>query len=503
MAASANQFAATATYKYTFQINTSLPVNEQPADIQLSLACHWNRYLPDLDNVQFSRTEHDTILSRCFKYGTSWLLGLVPEIFLHDMLYSLTSASPEPHSTPEARLQHYTPMLHCAIMAFASAFSDNPIIRSCATREKFATHAKQWLNEEITQPVMCLVRSLALLAEYHCALGQKETGYMYMGMSIRAARAMVSVGQRAQWVSQGIAGYPESTMREWHFWSIFAQDKVMSLDFGRTPGMPIPHAGINLPLVEPELDSQSWSMNPTDTIAVSKDQPKLTTLAFFESCKLLVIATRMLKATLSPERNLQGNAATLNLHLQLDTWFNNLPEGLLIWAHSVSPLPHVIILHICYWWLLIYLHQPFYHIQSSDGSPPAMNLSLQMCDRGAHKIVQLLTIFDEQHGLRFFPRNMLQAISSCGDALLSESASSPPEAAQKRATAHEGVGVCVRALRTVSITWPCAEAFANELEARLEEQRPRSSLEPELEMDESSEDTATVIMHDQIPDAPA
>ncbi|KAG8704331.1 hypothetical protein FRC09_003613, partial [Ceratobasidium sp. 395] len=476
----ATPFTATVMYKYIFQINTSLPPTEQSRDVQLSLMCDWKRHLPDLDGT-FSRLEHDTILARCFKHGTSWLLGLVPEIFLHDMLYALTSQPTSPQSISQDRLQHYTPMLHCAILAFGCAFSDDSAIRSRETRDKFAAHAKQWLDEEIRQPVMGLVRSLALLAEYHCAVGQRENGFMYLGMSIRAARAMVSVGRPTPWTEPGTAAYSESITRDWHFWSTFAQDKLMSLDFGRHPDMPISLAGVSLPAIDSRMDSQSWPMSPADEGVAGGTQPKLISLVFFESCKLLVIGTRVLEATIPPAQNAQGDNLALNLHLQLETWFNNLPEGLLVWARSSSPLPHTIILHICYWWFLIHLHQPFYHrTQSSDVFSPSVNLSVKMCDRGAHKIVQLLNMFDDQYGLRFFPRNMLQAsgacvlaINSCGNALLREFASSLG-AAKKRATAHEGVEVCVRALRTASPTWPCAEALANDLEARLEEQRPRS-----------------------------
>ncbi|KAG8794389.1 hypothetical protein FRC12_024716 [Ceratobasidium sp. 428] len=256
--------------------------------------------------------------------------------------------------------------------------------------------------------------------------------------------------------------------------------------------MPIPLTGVGLPAIDSGMDSQPWPMSPADEAVAGAAQPKLTSLVFFESCKLLVIGTRVLEARAPLAQNAQGDNVALNLHLQLDTWFNDLPEGLLVWARSTSPLPHVIILHICYWRLLIHLHQPFYYrTQPSDTSSPSVNLSVKMCERGAHKIVQLLNMFDDQYGLRFFPRNMLQAINSCGNALLEEFASSPG-AAKKRATAHEGVEVCVRALRAVSPTWPCAEALANDLEARLEEQRPHSSGDSKMETDELADDTSTV-----------
>lgn len=95
--------------------------------------------------------------------------------------------------------------------------------------------------------------------------------------------------------------------------------------------------------------------------------------------------------------------------LQLDTWFNNLPANFLVWARSSSPLPHIIVLHIWYWSLLIYLHQPFYTLaQSTSTRLPVGDLSVKMCDRASHKIVQLVGMYDVHYGLRFFPRNMIE-----------------------------------------------------------------------------------------------
>ena len=84
---------------------------------------------------------------------------------------------------------------------------------------------------------------------------------------------------------------------------------------------------------------------------------------------------------------------------------------MLVWARTTSPLPHIILLHICYWWLIITLHQPFYQkSQASEEDPRSSitDLSIKMCDRAAHKIVQLINMFNEQHGIRYFPRNMLK-----------------------------------------------------------------------------------------------
>lgn len=156
-------------YQYIFNIDTSIPVEQQSPEVQAALVCQWNRHLPQLD-VELSRNEHDTILSRCFSYGTSWLSGLVPSLFLRDMISCLSTQLPQPS------FQYYSPILHCTLLSIATAFSDHPEINSSTTRSKFATHAKQWLDDALSQPSPSHTLSLAILSEYHQAMGKLSPG---------------------------------------------------------------------------------------------------------------------------------------------------------------------------------------------------------------------------------------------------------------------------------------------------------------------------------------
>ncbi|QRW07163.1 Fungal specific transcription factor domain [Ceratobasidium sp. AG-Ba] len=439
------QLTTTAMYRYIFQIDTTTPTIEHPRDVQLSLVCDWSRYLPELPDTPLSRLEHDTLLLRCFKYGTSWLLSLVPELFLHDMLYFLTTGADSPVAS-SAHPQHYSPLLHCSIMAYSSAFSDDPDICALATRARFAERAKQWLDQEFNQPVMCLVSALALLAEYHCAIGEQESGYMYMGMGIRVARLMVSTSNRSTTSVESIGTLPESIARDWYIWSAFAHDKLMAIEFKRDYDMPVPHSGISLPSIIADFDQQPWSHEGPTDMANLASPARLTTLAFHEASKLAIIAARIVDMYIPGE--VVEEHTILNIHLRLDTWFNNLPEKLLVWARSASPLPHVIVLHICYWWFLIVLHEPLYkdplegegNLQESGAEQqlPITDLSIKVYNRAAHKIVQLLNMFDNQYGLRFLPRNMIEAVCSCGTALLRELTATHPGAHKKRSTSSTG-----------------------------------------------------------------
>lgn len=78
--------------------------------------------------------------------------------------------------------------------------------------------------------------------------------------------------------------------------------------------MPIPHMGISLPCIDTELDALAWPVEPELPIShegythdlgsadgvdgyahmpASPGQGKATTAAFLESCKLMIIATRI------------------------------------------------------------------------------------------------------------------------------------------------------------------------------------------------------------------
>jgi hypothetical protein len=88
----------------------------------------------------------------------------------------------------------------------------------------------------------------------------------------------------------------------------------------------------------------------------------------------------------------------------------------------IISLPHVIVLHICYWLLLTHIHRPFYqsdHASTSDQQRVShhfqqidqaviVDLSVTICTRAGHHLLALITLFDDQHGMQFFPRNMIQ-----------------------------------------------------------------------------------------------
>ncbi|QRV78550.1 Fungal specific transcription factor domain [Ceratobasidium sp. AG-Ba] len=169
-----NQNSGT-TYEFIFNIDVSISILNQPENIRKSLSCDWSRHLPLLHGAQLTRLEHDVLLDRCFGYSSNGLMSVVPELFLHDMLHALSRVD-EPTET-----DHYSPLLHCSLLAFAAALSDDYSINQFSTRETFAGRAKQILYEQLDKPSITLIQALNMLSGYYYGLGRREQGYMYLG----------------------------------------------------------------------------------------------------------------------------------------------------------------------------------------------------------------------------------------------------------------------------------------------------------------------------------
>jgi hypothetical protein len=80
-------------------------------------------------------------------------------------------------------------MLHNAVIAFASAFSDNPRIRDFKSRQYFAQQAKSFIDKECQSPNIATVNALSILGSFHASHGDPSLGYMYFGESYRGMTA--------------------------------------------------------------------------------------------------------------------------------------------------------------------------------------------------------------------------------------------------------------------------------------------------------------------------
>lgn len=108
----------------------------------------------------------------------------MPSLFLRDMHHALSAGS-----QPSAKTPHYSPMLHNALLALATAFSDDARLRSVRTRAWFAERAKSYVEHECARPNVSVVHALGLIASFHSGQGDQTLGYLYFGMASRMAQA--------------------------------------------------------------------------------------------------------------------------------------------------------------------------------------------------------------------------------------------------------------------------------------------------------------------------
>ncbi|CAE6460160.1 unnamed protein product [Rhizoctonia solani] len=485
-------------YRYTFQQIPSTPLEFQSKDIQMSAQCKWDRYLPKIDaDFEFTRLEHDTLLYNCFKYHTHWLHPLEPDLFLRDMLLELVS---DPEIEIACRTgeysPYYSPFLHCALVALATIFSNDPRVRSKHVREQFANRAKQLLEGVCERPTLTAIQGLVFLSEYHGSLGERVLAYLYSGMSCRLAQALGICINGTELVRTKMITQQELSPRVRVFWALFFQDKLMvrkvinyeqllslpqSLEYGRGYELRLPHLDVGLPEVDLIHDDREWGELHLAEHQVHKSQPDHSSLVFYEGCRLMLIGIRIMDTVYLQGRQQLGpedNDGIPKIHDYLDNWYSNLPAQVRVSPQSgVSPLPHVIVINITYWWLRILLHRPFsFRTQSmfgDSGKPVPTNatyFSFHTCEEAAKSIVQLITIFDHTYGSQFFPLSMLQTIFVAGAILITKHATLPSSSSKPRTDACEMVQECIRVLRAASQTWETANSYASRLESLLAEQ---------------------------------
>lgn len=141
-------------------------------------------------------------------------MRVIPAFFLRDMYRylhpqnmstppSIPSTSslpnPTPHTTTAAapsppKTSHYSPFLHLALLAVASAFSDTPHIAHPATRTLLVNAAKAHIEAECARPSVSAVMALGLLGSYFSGRGEQTVGFVYFGMSARLSQARELAG---------------------------------------------------------------------------------------------------------------------------------------------------------------------------------------------------------------------------------------------------------------------------------------------------------------------
>ncbi|KAF7292148.1 hypothetical protein MIND_01241800 [Mycena indigotica] len=465
----------------------------------------WSRYLPH--DILFDRKEHDRLLDLVFKFFTSWCMRIVPALFLRDMYRYLTHPDPYPH---KLKTSHYSPMLHNALLALGSAYSDDPKVRSVTARRAIVAHAKSFIEAEVARPDISVVNALAIVGSFHSSHGEMMLGWTYFGMSIRISQSLGLSIDTVPWVRSGLITKTDMVDRNWTYWITFTQDVCWSLYVGRDLTVPAPPSAKYLRPVSgeggwfDELDEApvSYACPPGGTKQPA--QPNYLGKVNDATCDLLLIATKIMavinnlgrKATRQEvaDKIITDIESVLShirffadilkklLSVQLHTWKSQLQAEV-----DITPLtretstPHRLMMHAAYWWCFILLHRPFFHqkLRPAHGSDPQVD-HVKLCKRAAENIMELLEAWRKLYGLRFSQvtlvsdlRRNLYSRLGLSFLLLAANSTSPTRsriASTSLRTALTQVELCIQYLGEIGQTWQTGNLMGNILRNLLIEQ---------------------------------
>lgn len=413
----------------------------------------WSRYLPSA--VPLDRKEHDRVLDLLFKFFTPWCFRIVPALFLRDMHRALSVPR---HQTPP-RTVHYSPMLHNALVALATAFSDDPRIRDFKSRKYFADEAKRRWEDECQKPNISVVQALSILSSFHSTNGDQTIGYMYFGLSARIGQALGLSFDSSQWVEAGLISNDDMMDRNWAYWTTFTEDVCWSVYVGRDFCVPLPaERHVPVPFVDSEFDETPWHYPPANI----PPQPNFLSRTLAATCELMMIARQVMDVisglNIAVTRQEISDEIISKIDLQLHEWKSRLsPEVDITISNKSSATPHRLMLHLAFWWIFILLHRPFFHRRKrgSDGDID----HVKMCKRASENVMELLLVWRSLYTLRYVPMTLVQVLFSAGTVylLLAGKAASGLRVAKKDLERFSSqADLCVDYLNEIGKSWSSA-----------------------------------------------
>nr|XP_019046774.1 hypothetical protein I302_03377 [Kwoniella bestiolae CBS 10118]OCF25704.1 hypothetical protein I302_03377 [Kwoniella bestiolae CBS 10118] len=414
------------------------------------------RYLPE---TALSREQHDTALNRFFRYFASWAIRLSVGTPV-----KLSSAAP-----------NYSPMLHNAILSLALAYSDEPHLRAVPTRRVYFQEAMRLQDDECVAPNIATIQALALLSSYQSTLGQFDLGWMYFGRAIRACYSMGLHIDTTLLVERDQLPRDLYIQRNNTFWTIFLQEEMWAIYIGRSPFMI--EFSTPLPIADTVMDDIPWANVTANSFGSGNkegsdgigEQPSLLAATFSRAVGLMRIAHDITKTVYGikvkgevsfPLETIRG------YHARLNSWLDDLPPTFQVDAgSSAAALPHVIMLHMAWAWIMILLLQPFCQQTSTKNAPPIDETqgeftplsgpaAMLSCHHAASRILDLSVLWEHQHDLRFVPPTMTHIVYLAGTTFLLVAARSGP--AHASAHALDQAQKCLSTLHGIGQTWSAA-----------------------------------------------
>ncbi|WWD04681.1 hypothetical protein V865_002752 [Kwoniella europaea PYCC6329] len=412
----------------------------------------WSHNLPEALNI--TRTIHDRVIGHFSAFYAPWGISVDIPSFLVDLnkcnlIRAATQTRPQ-----QSRTASYSPLLHCCVIYLGLRLIKHEYPALMKTYESvFIKHCMNLLLEECDHTALSSLRAYNLFStclhfvrmsssENTLNAGQRQfaTGYLYSGMTIAGVHALGLNINCAEYVSKGLISEKERNLREYAFWTIYVFDTLRALAAGRQPMFP-DQTEVPVPTVDPAMDDTPW-IAPTTPIGSGIGVRSMRSTTFHWMAKLARICRSILENLYSPaSRSTPARQDEIidTVSLKLDDWYKRFP----LRPIEITPLPHILLLHMYYHLSVIFVHRPFYRGHRME--------SAQRCNTAAVHILELLHIFKRTHQIRYAHHNMINVIFGAATIFLlriAEASNTTDSDVHKR-----NFDQCVDFMAELSLTW--------------------------------------------------
>ncbi|KAL7421185.1 hypothetical protein Q5752_004070 [Cryptotrichosporon argae] len=275
-------------------------------------------------------------------------------------------------------------------------------------------HCAVLIRRETSRPSLNALRAVNLLSSSFNL--EPEVGYVFFGLvntMVQVVREVLAACHAAchaayhnfadqhlclnldpdACVKRGEMTSAERDARSAAMWSMYLQDVLRAIAAGRPPILP-ELAGMPLPRIDAAVDAEPWVLPTYVSLFVSprtaalSGLPALASTCLHWSAELGVILRCLLDTLYSPKSD---SGRSLTPPSRLDP--------------ATHALHHVLVMHLTYHLITIYLHRPFYR---TAAHPPSQ--SAAHCNDAASMMLDLLKLYDELHSVQLAPMTLVQII---------------------------------------------------------------------------------------------
>lgn len=302
-----------------------------------------------------------------------------------------------------------------------------------------------------------------------------EQGWLFVGMACRMAVDLGMNHNADEWKdSRGefLFSIADRQARRQIWAACCIADKLSSTWQGRPVMFRECDYNVDFPAVEEPDEMEDWKPYPQDALGPEfKPEPGRILSCFREQCKLSLIMSQIM-TKIYPVQGSDDTPKRLELE-QLEAglhhWLFELPDHLRYCETSrrLTPLPHVLALHIEYQFAVLLLHRAFipnFNDSVSSSNPgletDALPLkSFDICQGAAAHISSMMTAFYEHYGLNRCPPLFITFLQGAGIMHVVTLLRRPGNT-----QGTVGLLRCIDAAKAMEPSWPCATSVRHLLQ---------------------------------------